>query len=131
MIHSLRLFLLLVFIGGLVISGCGQSGKDPAAQVVESYIQATVGKDANTVAGLSCKDWEQQAVMDVDSYQTYGVTLDGLSCQVKGKEGNLTLVGCQGKIVISYNTEKQEQDLSLRTYTVSQEGSEWRVCGYR
>ena len=129
MIRSLRLFLLILC--ALFLVGCGQSGKDPAVQVVESYIQATIGKDATRVAGLSCKDWEQQAVMDVDSYQTYAATLEGLSCQVKGTEGKFTLVGCQGKIVISYGNEKQEQDLSLRTYTVGQENNEWRVCGYR
>ena len=69
--------------------------------------------------------------MEMDSFQAVEASLVDLSCESSETVDDTTLVVCQGKIVATYNEEQQELDLSLRTYQMIQEGSEWRVCGYR
>jgi hypothetical protein len=105
----------------------------PAVKSVLGYLQALVTKDVNTISTLSCKDWEQSAVQEVDSLQAVTAKLSSdLACTQNGSDasGN-ALVKCQGKILITYNTENQELDLSLRTYVVSQSNGDWLVCGYQ
>jgi len=107
------------------------SGHTAAAQAVEDYLAGVVGKDVNKVSTLSCKDWEQQAIQELDSLQAVTAKLDGVACSQTGLDGANALVNCTGKILITYNTENQELDLSLRTYKVSQSGGDWLVCGYK
>jgi galactitol-specific phosphotransferase system IIB component len=130
-----RLILLIplvALLGGLLAACGGGSGtSDQAPKAVEAYLQALVSQNADKLANLSCKDWEKNATMELDSFQAVSATLEGLTCKQSGSEGNNILVTCQGKIVATYNNEKQDLDLSGRTYKVAQEGGEWRVCGYR
>jgi len=58
-------------------------------------------------------------------------TLQDLTCETTGTEGDMTLVVCGGTIATTYNDEQQQIDLSLRTYQVVEQGGEYLVCGYR
>jgi hypothetical protein len=122
--------LLLVIVAG-ALAGCAGGASNGAPQAVQAYLQALTSKDATKLANLSCKTWESQATMELDSFQAVATTLNGVACKETGKDGSNTLVSCTGKIVASYNGENQNLDLSGRTYQVTQEGGEWRVCGYR
>jgi predicted small secreted protein len=120
---------LLIIMTCLALSGC--ASKSGAAAAIETYIKALVGKDANALKNASCAQWEGDAQVELDSFTSVSITLDGLSCQETGKDGNTTLVSCSGKITASYNGENQELDLSSRTYRAVQEGGDWRMCGYQ
>ncbi len=121
--------LLFGFIAALFLAGCSQ--KSGAASAVETYIKALVARDANGLSNASCAAWESDAQVELDSFTAVSISLDGLSCQEAGKDGNATLVTCTGKIKASYNGENQELDLSSRTYRAVQEGGDWRMCGYK
>jgi outer membrane lipoprotein-sorting protein len=127
------LFLLLILVLPVgALAGCTSGGASAgAAQAVQAYLQALTAKDAARLANLSCKAWESQATLELDSFQAVSTTLSGVTCKETGQDGSNTLVTCTGKIVASYNGENQNLDLSGRTYQVVQEGGEWRVCGYR
>jgi hypothetical protein len=121
--------LLLVVFTCLALPGC--SKKTGAATAIETYIKALVARDANALKNASCAQWEGYAQVELDSFTAVSITLDGLSCQEAGKDGTGTLVSCTGKIKASYNGENQELDLNNRTYRAVQEGSDWRMCGYK
>ena len=121
--------LLIVVITCIVASGC--SRQSPAAAAITAYINALVDRDANALKNASCAQCESDAQVELDSFTAVSISLDGLSCQESGQDGNATLVSCSGKIKASYNGENQEIDLSSRTYRAVQEGSDWRMCGYK
>jgi len=123
------LIVLLICILALLVSACGQA-KDPGAQAVENYLIALVNKDANALSALSCAHWESNAQLELDSLQAVSTRLEDLACTATGTNGTTTQVNCQGKILATYNNEDQQLDLSLRTYQVVLEGSEYLVCGY-
>lgn len=119
-------FILLIFI----ITAC-QLQKEPAALVVENYLGAIVNKDADKISVLSCADWVDSAMLDLDAFQGVEARLDGLQCAVTGTEDSLTLVKCQGAILATYNNEEQKFDLDTRTYLLSLFNGDWLVCGTR
>ena len=114
----------------LLLVSCSQ-GSDPAGKAVERYLTALVAKDATQLSTISCADWETSALTEMDSLQAVTAKLDNLSCKTSSKEGNFTYVSCTGKILMTYNSENQELDLSLRTYKVIQQGGESLMCGYK
>ena len=130
----MRTFLIIfltVMIATLLLTACGaQTGAAPA-NAVENYLNALVAKDANRLTTLSCGEWEEDALLELDSFQAVTARLDGLACEQTGTDGETALVLCNGKIIATYNEEDQELDLSVRTYQVVQEGGEWLVCGTR
>ena len=127
-----RLVLFTLLVASTLLAACGaQAGGSPAVQAVQSYLKALVAKDATKLSNLACAAWESDATLEMDSFQAVTATLEGVSCQETGKNGSATLVNCKGAIVATYNNEKQNLDLSPRTYKVVQEGGEWRVCGYQ
>jgi hypothetical protein len=123
--------ILFVLFGTLSLSACASSNENAPAKAVEGYLNALVAKDADRLSTLVCADWEDEALLELDSFQAVTPRLDGLACEQTGTEGNTALVLCNGKIVATYNNEDQELDLSVRTYEVVQEGGEWLVCGTR
>ena len=125
------LLILFVLFGTLSLSACASSNENAPAKAVEGYLNALVAKDADRLSTLVCADWEDEALIELDSFQAVTPRLDGLACEQTGTEGNTALVLCNGKIVATYNNEDQELDLSVRTYQVVQEGGEWLVCGTR
>lgn len=122
--------VLMIIISTSILTACA-SQSDAPAKAVEAYVQALVAKDADRLSTLSCGDWEDDALLELDSFQAVNTRLEGLACEQTGTDGDTTLVLCQGKIVATYNNEDQDLELSARTYQVVQEGGEWLVCGVR
>ena len=122
---------LILFVSTLVLVACGSQNKAAPAKAVEDYLNALVAKDSNRLTTLSCADWEDDALLELDSFQAVTTKLDGMSCQQTGTDGDTALVLCKGKIIATYNNENQEMDLSTRTYQVVQQDGDWLICGTR
>jgi hypothetical protein len=126
------IFMTILMIAvAISLTACAASDNNASAQAVEDYLNALVAKDADRLATLSCGGWEEDALLELDSFQAVEARLDGVACEQTGTDGDTTLVLCNGKIIATYDTEDQELDLSVRTYQVVQEGGEWLVCGVR
>lgn len=128
----MRRFFLILFItiASLALAACASS-TDAPAKAVEDYLTALVEKNADRLSTLSCAAWEEDALIELDSFQAVTARLEGLACEQTGTDGDIALVLCNGRIIASYNNEDQELDLSVRTYQVTQEGGDWLVCGVR
>jgi hypothetical protein len=130
-VRKVLAILLLAILTNLLLSACASTRKDASAKAVEDYLNALVAKDSDRLMTLSCADWEEDALLELDSFQAVTARLDGLACSQTGTDGDTALVLCKGKIIATYNEEDQELDLSVRTYQVVQEGGDWLVCGTR
>jgi hypothetical protein len=122
--------ILFITIASLALAACASSTATPA-KAVEDYLTALVEKNADRLSTLSCAAWEEDALIELDSFQAVTARLEGLACEQTGTDGDIALVLCNGRIIASYNNEDQELDLSVRTYQVTQEGGDWLVCGVR
>ena len=122
---------VLVILAALALTACASNNGDPPVKAVEDYLNALVAKDADRLSTLSCGEWEDDALLELDSFQAVNTRLEGVACQQTGTDGSTALVLCNGKIIATYDTEDQELDLSVRTYQVVEEGGEWLVCGVR
>lgn len=128
--QKLLLILSLVLAANVLLTACASNTNAPV-NAVENYLNALVEKNADRISTLVCGEWEEDALIELDSFQAVTTRLDGLACEQTGTDGNTALVHCNGKIIASYDTEDQEIDLSVRTYEVTQEGGDWLVCGTR
>lgn len=124
--------VILLALGVSLLSACGSTAGATAGpeKAVETYLNALVNQDVNRLTTASCKTWEEKARLEIDSFQAVKAKLDGVTCTKSGDEGASAKVSCTGKIVATYGNEDQEIPLDRRTYLVSQEGGEWRMCGY-
>lgn len=128
----MRNIIIVAMLGcSVILSACGAGNSNGAAQAVENYITALANKDEATLIPLSCADWEDDARVELDSFQLVEVTVDGMSCQQSGTDGDKTLIDCTGTLNMSYNGEPQSLDLSTRTYEVVNQSGDWLVCGVR
>lgn len=123
--------LSFVILAALVLVACGSSTGDAPVQAVENYLNALVAKDATRLPTLVCGDWEDDALIELDSFQAVTARLENVACTQTGTDGDTALVNCTGNIIASYNNEDQALDLSVRTYQVTQTGGDWLVCGTR
>lgn len=123
--------LLALVAVSFSLTSCGSSSTDAPAKAVENYLNALVAKDAERLPTLVCGDWEEDALIELDSFQAVTASLENVSCTQTGTDGDTALVLCTGNIVASYNNEDQRLDLSVRTYQVVEEGGDWLVCGTR
>lgn len=123
----MKKILLPLFILFLLAACAPAAGPE---KTVEKFIQAINAKDATTLRLQTCKEWESDALLLLDSFQAVTTTLEGLSCQQTNDdpEGR-ALVTCQGKLIASYNGELQEFDLSAQQYILQSFDGEWRICG--
>ena len=128
--RTFSLILIIVFIT-LTLPACASNNDNAPVQAVENYLNALVEKDANRLTALVCGEWEEEALLELDSFQAVTARLEGVACEQTGTDGATALVLCNGNIVASYNNEDQQLDLSVRTYQVVEEGGEWLVCGTR
>lgn len=125
------LIVLVTILSTLALTACASGNRDASAKAVEDYLDALVAKDADRLSTLSCGEWEDDALLELDSFQAVTARLDGVACEQTGTDGDTALVLCNGRIIATYNDEDQDLDLSVRTYQVVQEGGEWLVCGVR
>jgi len=126
-----KFFLLALVVISFTLASCSPSNTDAPAKSVEDYLNALVAKDADRLPTLVCGDWEDDALIELDSFQAVTASLENVSCAQAGTDGDTALVLCTGNIVASYNNEDQRLDLAVRTYQVVQEGGDWLVCGTR
>jgi len=130
-VHKVSLMMLTIIILTLSLTACSASNSDAPVQAVENYLTALVEKDADRLTTLSCGQWEQDALLELDSFQAVTARLEDVACEQTGTDGDTALVLCNGKIIATYDNEDQELDLSVRTYEVLQEGGDWLICGVR
>ncbi len=128
-IKSLMVTVMVGFVFLLV--SCSSGSQSTAPMAVERYLQALVDEDANRISVLVCKDFEQQARLELDSFIGVKASLKNVTCDQSGMDGEMVLVTCNGSIVATYNNEQQELPLTGRIYQVVMEGGDWRVCGNR
>jgi outer membrane lipoprotein-sorting protein len=129
--RNIPLILLIAIFGTVFLSSCSSSKTDASAKAVEDYLNTLVTKDADRLATLVCGDWEQDALMELDSLQAVTSRLDNVACTQTATDGDTALVTCTGKFITTYGNEDQELDLTTRTYQVVQQGGDWLVCGIR
>lgn len=129
--RTFSLLVLVIILAALTLTACAPNNDSGPANAVEDYLNALVAKDADRLSTLSCGEWEDDALLELDSFQAVTARLEGVACEQTGTDGSTALVLCNGKIIATYDTEDQELDLSVRTYQVVQEGGEWLVCGVR
>jgi hypothetical protein len=118
--------LLLV---GLGLAAC-QAETGGAAQTIEAYLAARVESNVDQMTLLSCPAWEAQARVEATSFQSMEARLEGVACTESGADGEFTLVGCQGKIVTTYQGETREWSVADHPYRALLDDGEWRMCGY-
>lgn len=118
---TLRIALLLMIM--ILVSACSASGgDDPAATVVESYLQAKVDNDEDGIRSLICSELESEIENEAISFASVESSIEDMSCT---SDGNV--VSCTGQIVAVYGTENRE--FPLTSYHVVEEDGEWRWCG--
>ena len=115
----------------LVISACSNDSTAGAATTTEDYINALADKDKSIITNLSCKDWEESAILEIDGLLSVEAEVNDLRCDVEGEEGESTLVKCKGSLDLTYNDEIRAIDLSRRTYYLEQVDGQWLVCEYK
>jgi hypothetical protein len=131
-VRKLVLILLIALTANLILTACSSSSSsDAPAAAVELYLNTLVAKDAERLPALVCGEWEEDALIELDSLQAVSARLEGVSCTQTGTDGTTALVDCTGSIVLTYDTEDQNIDLSNVTYQVVEEGGDWLVCGKR
>jgi hypothetical protein len=115
----------------LTLSACSSSGAgSEAAGALESYLKALAGKDEARLSALSCPAWEEDALLEYDSFLAVSTELKDLTCQQTGTDGEAALVRCEGSLLATYGNEVQEFTLGGRVYRMEQAGQDWQVCGY-
>ncbi len=129
--HALTILTLVITLFILPACASKSDNSTAPAKAVEAYLNALVAKDANRLPTLVCSDWEDQALIELDSFQAVTPRLEGAACEQTGTDGDTALVKCTGKIIATYNNEDQTLDLSTRTYQVVQDNGDWLVCGTR
>ena len=128
-----RRFLFLTCLLACFLVNCASS--QPATTPVEvqtlrQYIQALAEKDEVAYSRLICPKWESEAFLEYDAYKGVQTQLGDITCRLLSSQDQAANVNCQGKILLSYGSEKQEIDLSLRNYQLVSNGDVWQVCGF-
>ncbi len=121
---------ILAMILMATLSSC-TADRDGAVKAIQAYLQALVNKDAESIATLSCANYEADARTELESFTAVSVNLHDLDCKESGVDGETTLVSCSGKIIANYGNEVLEIDLAERTFQAVYEDGDWRMCGYR
>lgn len=129
--RKLLSLLSIVLIANVLLIACSSSNTDAPAKAVEDYWNVIATKDAERLPTLVCGSWEEDALTALDALQAVSARLENVACSQTGTDGTTALVNCTGKMVLTYDTEDQEIDLSLSTYEVTEEGGDWLVCGTR
>ena len=129
---SQRIFLARTLLfGAIVVVLAACTGSSDPARVVELYYRAIVEKDRSGFSELICPAWEADATLEFDSFGAVEASLESVSCEQTGSDGDYTLVTCQGAIEVIYQGEDTRLfSLEDNTYRVLQSDGEWQMCGY-
>lgn len=123
--------LIFAFIIFLIISGCNKSVRGNPAAVAMQYLEALAKQDKALVVNLSCKEWEEQAAMEVDALLSVGSELVDVNCVEVDEDGEEIIIQCSGELKLTYQDEIRSIDLSRRLYSMRIEDGYWRVCSYK
>lgn len=107
-----------LFILIFILNGCATVDKPDPSDATFEYLKALSGKDKTKVINLSCKSWEEQALLEVDALLSVGAALNNVQCNVTGNEEEYQLVACSGMLDLIYNDEIRSIDLSPRVYSM-------------
>ena len=123
-----RAVIIVLIIIAVLLVACGGGGETPGASdpadVVERYLTAKVGRDAETVRAMLCSEIEEHLERETRTFDTVSdARIEGLACEVVDED----TVRCDGRIVASYGTE--ETEFALSSYRVVLEDGEWKWCG--
>ena len=126
---KINIFLVLAIYLFFVI-GCSSAVSDPTDSTI-AYLNALAQKDKTKISALSCKQWEENAYMEIDALLSVGAQLEGLSCSVNSLEQDNADVVCTGNLNLTYDNEVRSIDLSKRTFSLIKEDGVWRICSYQ
>jgi outer membrane lipoprotein-sorting protein len=115
----------------LAVSSCGTKTTANAADATYAYLQALASKDTDAVISLTCKESEEQAILEVDALMSVDAALNDIRCEQTGQDGDEVLVVCTGSLDLTYNNEIRAIELDKRTYSMKMEDGQWRVCSYK
>lgn len=105
------------------LAACSSAGGNGAVTAVESYLQAKVSGDADTITALLCSEMERDLQREIASFSSVtDARIDGMACTAAEN-----VVTCEGTIVATYGLN--EETFPLTRYNVVQEDGEWRWCG--
>ena len=125
---SLTLMIVLI-LTGILVSACSPA-RTPA-DAISDYLEALANNDQTGAVSTSCAAWEENALAEGASFINVEVTLEDLDCQVLSQTDTDASVSCTGRFLFSYDAgEEQELDLGGRTFALTLEGGDWRMCGY-
>lgn len=134
------LLLLLLLVTAVTVAACGggdneeggdsdAAGDDSGAiTAVQTYLQAIVDSDEDTLRQVTCAERESEVPMRARSFAAVNAELRDVSCRLNGTEGEYTLVTCDGIIFAEY-TGGQDNEIPLETYRAIEEDGEWKACG--
>jgi hypothetical protein len=114
--------------------GCQPTQAAPV-NAMQAFLTAFTTKDENTLIGLTCKEWQDQALLEYDSFGNVTTELKDVTCKLTGQSTNaqgeaVYSVNCTGAISASYNGELRTFDLGKRVYQVVDRGGSLQICGY-
>ncbi|MDO9545368.1 MAG: hypothetical protein Q7J07_01285 [Pelolinea sp.] len=124
----LFIFLLILLF---LVTGCSSQTGPSADEAANDYIIALSEKNKPQVVALSCKEWEESAILEVDALLSVDAAVSDLNCTITGESVSEATVICEGSLDLTYSDEIRAIDLSRRTYTLLNEDGQWRVCSYK
>ena len=130
-IMKLHQFVAACVVILLAVSACGTKTTANAADATYAYLQALASKDKDAVISLTCKESEEQAILEVDALMSVDAALNDIRCEQTGQDGDEVLVVCTGSLDLTYNDEIRAIELDKRTYSMKMEDGQWRVCSYK
>jgi len=120
--HLFKLLILLVLTA--VLAACTTTVSDDPALAVETYLQAKVAGDDETIQALLCSELEQNLEREKQTFASVSQAhLENMSCTDTGNGR----VACEGTIIALYGTE--ETEFPLTNYRTVNEDGEWKWCG--
>ena len=126
-----KLFLLISIFAMAALSACSASPITGPAVVTEKYLRALAEKDKATISSLSCAEWEEAAILEVDALLSVEAAIDELTCDIVNESNSTAEVVCNGSLDLTYDGEIRGIDLSRRMYTLMNNNSQWLVCSYK
>lgn len=108
-----------------IMTACTTGGEGDPAETVESYLQAKVDGDIDTIGALLCSEMEANLERESRTFESVSdVAIEDMACQALDDDST---VRCEGRIVALYGAE--ETEFPLVNYRVIQEDGEWKWCG--
>ncbi|MBA4384624.1 MAG: hypothetical protein C0410_07800 [Anaerolinea sp.] len=96
-------------------------------EVTKTYLNAITSKDANQLSTCSSAEWEEEALEMLDTFTSVDTILEDLACRETQNDGIEARVICNGKIIMTYNNEDTELDLSKITFVLKKNNNEWLI----